>query len=342
MKIAGFLFIAPLWLFITSGVVSFGAEDPKKAPPPPQKATAAQLIVDAERALGLIGKAVKDSTDKSIDLKSVKQQPFWSALKKTDEALENIQSQLSEHDPAFFDALNASTQAVAELKSALPRSGIKNAKVDQGVKALSNALTVLRRNYGIVALRKKKGGDISDQERAEFTELKEAEKQLVTKLEALVEAVQSNPHLTAELTRLIAQLKKSIVSPFSVDEYYAALELVDVVEGEWNAYAFHVDTKNRKAWQDSKVNESLKTVSTVDKKSERDLPELDWDDLDESTDIPPAYNVTVEIEADDVEGYLYFIEESVDGIEVSVYYEESPQEEDPDESHEEFPEEQQQ
>ena len=232
-----------------------------------------------------------------------------------------METELKTHEVAFFDLVNDSTQRAAELRGALPRSGIKNPKIEAGVKSLCNALILLRKNYGVEALRKKQGGSLTDEERAEFVKLKDAEKTLVTQLESLLGDVKNNPQVTAELNRVIAQLQKSINGPLTVDELNAALELVDTVDGEWEAYSYYVDPKNRKSWQNARVADSRKAINTLSKESLQDIAPGDWSYLDESVDVSTATDVTFEIEVNEVDGYVAFITESVNGIDLEVYYE---------------------
>lgn len=333
MKSTAFLLTVFL---IVSSTISLRAGEVAKPSPVPQKATAAQLIEDAKRALAVIAKAAKESTDKSLDLKNVRQQPFWSALKTTEESVMHLEAQLKTRNLSFFNAVNSSTQSIAELRGALPRSGIKHPTVESAVKALCNALTVLRKNYGVEALRRKQGGDLSEQERAEFTKLKEAERKLVTQLEMLKGEVKANAHLTAELTRLIAQLNKSIDAPFSVDELNTALELVNVIEGEWEAYSYYVEPKNRKAWQNADVAESLKTVGNIGKETQQNVSVADWSFLEENSEFSADLDVTVEIDVNEVEGYIHYIVESVDGIDIEMYYEEATQDDLPEQAFDEL------
>src|SRR5204862_1386429 len=100
------------------------------------------------RAIAFMAKEVAQCKDKSLNLENVRQQPFFSALRKTEEVVASIREKMEKHDLSFFESVNEGTQVAAELRSALPRSGIKNAKISEGVKVLSNAPTLLRRNYG--------------------------------------------------------------------------------------------------------------------------------------------------------------------------------------------------
>src|SRR5207237_743733 len=136
--------------------------------------------------------------DKSLDMDNVRQQPFFSALHKTQEVVASIQEKMQKHDLSFFESVNDGTQVAAELRSALPRSGIKNAKITEGVKVLSNALTLLRRNYGREAVhRKRKTDELGENEKEEFAQLKESEKKLVSRFEMLAQDVKDNKHLAA-------------------------------------------------------------------------------------------------------------------------------------------------
>ncbi|MEI6236033.1 MAG: hypothetical protein WCT04_23505 [Planctomycetota bacterium] len=290
----------------------------------PQKATALQLVTDAKRAIALIGKTVKECSDNSLDLKSIRQQPFWSALKRTDDVIKVIEAKLKTHDLAFFEAITISTQCAAELRGALPRAGIKNSQIESSVKVISNVLTLLRKNYGVEALRKKQGGPLSEKEQAEFTKLKEAEKTLVAQFEALLVDVKGNAHLTAELNRLIAQLKKNIDAPMTVDAMNAAQELADVIDGEWDSYSYFVEPQFRKAWQNPRIAESLSAIEAINRDGLMDLVAPDWSYLDESVEFPASVDVSVEIEVAEVDGYFTFVATSIKGVEVEMYYEEVP------------------
>jgi len=163
------------------------AEEKKRPAAPPQKATAEQLATDAEKAIAYIAKEIKESKDKSLDPKNVRQQPFFSALKKTEEIVVKIQAQLKAHDLEFFETVNDATQAAAELKSALPRAGIKNQKAIEGVRVISNALTLLRRNYGREAAHHRKNDAMTEKEKEKLERIQENEKKLAAQLEALAE-----------------------------------------------------------------------------------------------------------------------------------------------------------
>lgn len=304
-------------------LVSAHALESKPAPPP-RKATAVQLIADAKRALAYIGKLAQESTDKSLDPKNIRQKPFWASVKESEELVLLIEKELKSHDLAFFEAINASTQSAAELRGALPRSGIKNPKLETGVKSLCNTLILLRKNYGVEGLRKKRGGVLTEQEQADFAKLKDAEKALVAQMEALLVDVKSNAHLSAELTRLIAKLKKSIDAPMSVDELNAALELVDVVDGEWESYSFYVDPKNRKAWNNTRLADTMKAVDAFNKQSMVDLTVPDWNFVDEPIEYTPPADAEFEVffEVNEVDGYIAYISKNVNDVELEVYYQE--------------------
>ncbi|HLX63890.1 MAG TPA: hypothetical protein VKX17_21645 [Planctomycetota bacterium] len=318
---------------LAAGIMLSPRAEEKKKPPAPQKATAEQLLDDAEKAIAFIAKEIHDSKDKSLDLKSVRQQPFFSALKKTEDITVKIKSQLKDHDLKFFNSVNDSTQLVAELKSALPRSGIKNAKVADGVKVISNALTLLRRNYGRESAHRRQNTGMTEKEKEQLTALRESESKLIDELDALTDEFKTNAQLTAELQRLISQLKKSLDAPMTAQSLDAALELVDVVEGEWEAYSYYVDAKHRKAWQEARDSDAFQDVDDLAAEAEESGDALDWLAMDDSVELSGAVNLNVDLNEDEQAAYLRYIQESLNGVDLDEFYAATM---DPDESDEAF------
>src|SRR6185295_19698553 len=101
-------------VLLAAGImISLGAEEKRRPPPPvkapPQKATAAQLAADAERAIAFMAKEVAQCKDKSLNLDNVRQQPFFSALRKTEEVVASIQEKMEKRDLSFFESVNEGT-----------------------------------------------------------------------------------------------------------------------------------------------------------------------------------------------------------------------------------------
>lgn len=263
-------------LLAVATLVTIGQES--KPAPRPQKSTAETLIADAEHALASIAKAAKDA--KVFDPKNVRQQPFWAAVKQADETLNSVKAQLKSRDPKFFDSLNDATRDAAELRALYPRSGMKNPKIEEGVKAASNALTLLRRNYGRESNRKRKTPELSEDEKADFATLKKVQTTLVEELADLEGELHSNKHLSAELNHLITQLQLSIDEPASIESLQRARELVDIVEGEWEAYSYYVEPKSRKSWNESKAKEAIAQAVEISDDFDGVPEEADWMLLD--------------------------------------------------------------
>ena len=290
----------------------------KKIPHEPQKATAEQLIFDADRALAYLAKSLKESPDRALDARNARQQPFWSAVKRAGETLETIRAQLFARDPKFFETLNDGTQNAAELRSLYPRSGIKSAHVEEGVRALSNALLLLRKNYGREALRKKRGGELSDSEKLDFAKLKDALKALAENLKELEAQAHENRHLSVELSRMMAQLKAGIDSPMTLEALQRARETLDVVEGEWNAYSYYVEPKYRKAWKDSKTGTALSAMEKTNVWSEGEL-DSGWEQLDESMFVAGSLDIPDDLTPAEVGEYRRYLETLV-ALELEAYY----------------------
>lgn len=288
---------------------------------PPQKATAEQLLLDAVRAIAFIGKTAMECKDKSLDQKNPRQQPFWTALKKIEETTKLAKAQLKSRDSKFFTSLSDNTQDLSELKASYPRSGIKNARVDEGVRVLSNSLTLLRKNYGKEALRIQRGGELSENEKDGFAKLKDAEKKLVGQLKELQILVKDNKHVNAEVARIISQLNKSIDAPLTVASLQNALELIDVVEGEWDAYSYFIEPKYRKAWKEIDAENSFHTFDLIHEENDKRTPVQNWDYVEEPVAFAFDVDVTVAIDPNDVALYENYVAESIEEIEILTYYE---------------------
>ena len=284
----------------------------------PQKATAEQLIFDADRALAFLAKALKESPDHALDSRNARQQPFWSALKRAGETLEAIKAQLFARDPKFFETLNDGTQIASELRSLFPRSGIKSARVEEGVKALSNALLLLRKNYGHESLRRKRGGELSAAEKLDFSKLKDALKELAENLTELETQTHGNRQLSTELKRLLAQIKTGIDAPMTLDALERARETLDVIEGEWSAYSYYVEPKFRQTWKDSKTGAALTAMEKANVWSDVEL-DSGWEQLDESMFVAGALDIPADLTPAEIADYRRYLE-TLAAIELEEYY----------------------
>lgn len=312
-----------VWALASSGGMVFGEE--LKAVLTPQKtaaarkATAEQLIGDAEKATAFLAKTLKDSADKTLDAKNVKQQPFWAALKRTSVTLEKIKTQLKARDPRFFETLNEGTQNAAELRSFYPRTGIKNARVELGVKTLSNALVLLRRNYGREAIRIKRGGELTEAEKDEFLQVKESQRTLVENLKNLEAQAAGNKLLAAEIKRMLSQLKIGIEAPLTLAAFHEARETLDVIEGEWNAYSYYVEPKFRGAWNASRTRDSLSAMENALEAVDELVLTDNFDGLSESMVVTGLLGIDEELSPQESEELNNYVN-ALGDLELEAYY----------------------
>jgi len=126
--------------------------------------------------------------------------------------------------------------------------------------------------------------------------------------------------LMQELTTLVKQLKRNASAPLTLDALNSSLELLDVIEGEWEAYSYYVGPKHREAWKDARESESFKTVDELTDETAQDITAEDWESMEQPTEFSGAVQITVDIAEDETANYLRYVEESVDGVEVEFYY----------------------
>src|SRR6266550_317262 len=123
--------------------------------PSGKKADAKTLLHDAKKALATMVKAAR--AEKGL------------AAKSND----------------FFDAISDARTAEEQLKVDWQLTDSKNKAVIDSAKKLGHALAILRTDFSKEAARKKKGGELTSKEKAEFEKIKAQQKDLLGKIEKL-------------------------------------------------------------------------------------------------------------------------------------------------------------
>lgn len=103
-----------------------------------------QLLVESKRAIAGILKESKASQGK-LDPKNKKQAPFFSGLQELQGAVADREKRLKAKDKTVFVALAEGSKALAKVKTAWPRVGVANAKVDG---YLSNKIAAAQQRPG--------------------------------------------------------------------------------------------------------------------------------------------------------------------------------------------------
>ena len=173
--LVNFLAYGPL--FTGAAAAATPAAKPAAAKPAAGKPAAGkqvngkQLLAESKKAVAGILKESKASGGK-LDPKSKKQAPFFAGLKEFQGAIDDSEKKLKAKDKKLFASLSKGSKALAKVKTAWPRVGVKNAKVDGYLGKLDNSYTALRSRYGGEGVRAKQGAALSAKEKANFEKIK--------------------------------------------------------------------------------------------------------------------------------------------------------------------------
>ncbi len=211
-----------------------------------KKATAKELVAAAKKALA--GMVKNARADKGLDPKTPKNKPFYGAVKKIAKELDRAEKGLASKSNDFFDAVSDARTAEEQMKIDWQLTDSKNQKVIDDAKRLGHALAILRTDFSKEAARKKKGGELTDREKAEFEKIKAQQKDLIAKIGKLKGKAAKDKALVHGLTDMEKNAKKIVDAPLTVNAFVATLYLIDEIEGQLYGYDYYIDKDWRSDW----------------------------------------------------------------------------------------------
>jgi hypothetical protein len=203
------------------------------------KANAKTLLDDANKALAAMIKAAR--ADKGLDPKTSKNKPFWKSTQLVTKNLKLAQTGLQAKSNDFFKGIAEARQAEQQMKVDWQLSDSKNKKVIENGRILGNAIESLRTNYSKEAARKKQGGELTAEEKAEFEKIKAQQKDLLAKISKLEKSAQRDKALQKGMSEIKKQAERIEKEPITLDSYIATLYLLDLQSGLIRGYEYYVD-----------------------------------------------------------------------------------------------------
>jgi len=274
-----------------------------------KQVTGTQLLAESKKAVAGILKEAKASGGK-LDPKSKKQAPFFAGLKEFQAALAESEKKLKAKDKKLFESLSKGSTALAKVKTAWPRVGVQNAKVEGYLGKLDNSYTALRSRYGGEGLRAKQGADLSAKEKANFEKIKASQAEFSKKLAPMqAKAKQKGDKGTeAQLARLVKQSNAIAVAQLTVDAFMTALLLLDYLEGEWDCYSYYVGPSYRADWvtMDVWVSGSFTSYDTLYWDTVGTYSVESWEYWDVPMEFDAEYEITDVYDADLAATDAYF------------------------------------
>jgi hypothetical protein len=174
----------------------------------------------------------------------------------------------------------------------------KNKSVIENGKKLGHALALLRTDFSKEAQRKKKGGELTAKEKAEFEKVKTQQKQLLAKVKKLEKAAQKDKALEKGLRKIQKTASHILKEPATVDAYVATLYLLDEQAGLVRGYEYYVD----KEWRaDYTTLETIETDYETSYAEWETSESYEWTEVDVSVDIYEGEDVEVSEEISEEE-----------------------------------------
>ena len=204
-----------------------------------QKADAKTLLDDASKALAAMIKAAR--ADGGLDPKTAKNKPFWKSTQLVAKNLKTAKSGLTAKSNDFFKGIAEARRAEEQMKVDWQLTDSKNKQVIDDGKKLGHAIALLRTNYSKEAARKKKGGELTAKEKAEFEKIKTQQKDLLAKISKVEKSAQKDKALEKGLHEIQKNAERIVKEPASLDAYIATLYLLDVQAGLLHGYEYYVD-----------------------------------------------------------------------------------------------------
>ena len=204
-----------------------------------QKADAETLLHDASKALAAMVKAAR--ADKGLDPKTAKNKPFWKSTQLVANNLKLAQTGLQAKSNDFFKGITEARQAEEQMKVDWQLTDSENSNVIENGKKLGHAIELLRTNYSKEAARKKQGGELTAQEKAEFEKIKAQQEDLLAKISKLEKSTQKDKALAMGLNEIQKQAERITKQPTTLDAYIATLYLLDLQAGLIRGYEYYVD-----------------------------------------------------------------------------------------------------
>src|SRR6266446_115453 len=207
--------------------------------PTGDKADGKTLLVDANKALAAMIKAAR--ADTGLDPKTLKNKPFWKSTQLIAKNLKMAKTGLTAKSNDFFKGIAAARQAEEQMKVDWELTDSKNKQVIENGKTLGHAIALLRTDFSKEAARKKKGGELTAKEKAEFDKIKAQQKELLAKIAKLEAGAKKDKALEKGLREMKKHADHIVKEPVTLDAYIATLYLLDVQAGLIRGYEYYVD-----------------------------------------------------------------------------------------------------
>src|SRR5437763_259716 len=182
-----------------------------------KKADGKTLLDDANKALAAMIKAAR--ADKGLETKTPKNKLFWKSTQLITKNLKIAKTGLVAKSNDFFKGIAVARQAGEQMKVDWELTDSKNKQVIENGKKLGHAIALLRIDFSKEAARKKKGGELTAKEKAEFEKIKAQQKELLAKIAKLEAGAKKDKALEKGLREMKKHAEDIVNEPVTLDAY---------------------------------------------------------------------------------------------------------------------------
>lgn len=253
-----------------------------------EKVNAKTLLEDARKAHAAMVKAAR--ADKGLSPKTAKNKPYWKSIHLIAKNLKLAETGLAAKSDDFFKGVADARKAEEQMKIDWELTDSKNTTVIDNGKKVGHALARLRTDFSKEAARKKKGGELTAKEKAEFEKIKAQQKELLAKIKKLQAEAKKDKALEKGLREIQKQANHILKEPATVDAYIATIYLLDVQIGLVRGYEYYVDKDWRADWL---VIENLETSYETSYVQWETSVSYEWTSLEANVDVYEGEEVDV-------------------------------------------------
>lgn len=193
--------------------------------------SASELIAGAQKGVGAIIKAARESKDPKLEPDKADAKPFWQAVKRANESLDKAERGLYLKDETFHGALGDAASAIAEAEVTLEMTGSEVAEVQEALTQTEAAVALLVKGYGKESARLKQGGELTEAERDQLEKLKDDQAKLQRKLAELEGKVGANSYLIDGVQRAQRESQKISNVNYTTSGFVDAMVTINILRG---------------------------------------------------------------------------------------------------------------
>ncbi len=192
---------------------------------------AEKLISNADRAVLFIVKSAQETSDAKLKRSNKDSEPFWASVKKLNSNIDKLTKYNFLKDENFHKTLAETVTAKEEVLTTYEMLEANDASVKEGIDKASKTINLLYQNYSKEALRMKKGGSLSAEEKQKLDQVKAQNKELQKKLDELEGKVSGNEKMLKKIKKIREKSNEVVHCHNNSAGFFFAMSAMNMING---------------------------------------------------------------------------------------------------------------